>query len=129
MEAAGPPAQESLDAITQGIRRETGEALAYVLVDQQAVLVNVPLQGERGDFAYIEELGDRLAERVDAAGVGEFDGNMIGKDLGILYLYGPDADRLWEAIEGVLHSVSLPAGAYVVKQYGPPGSPETQLRL
>jgi hypothetical protein len=98
-------------------------------VDEQAVLVNVPLQGTSGDFAYLEELGDRLAERVEAAGVGEFDGNMIGKDLGVLYLYGPDADRLWEATEGVLRSASLPPGAYVVKQYGPPGSPETRLQL
>jgi hypothetical protein len=98
-------------------------------VEQQAVIVNVPLKGASDDFASMQELGDRLREHVEAARVGEFDGDMIGKDRAMLYLYGPDADRLWEAMEGLLRSASLPAGAYVVKQYGPPGSPETRIDL
>lgn len=95
-------------------------------MEEQAVLVNLPLKGSSDDFASVQELGERLRKHVEAAGVGEFDGDMIGKDRAILYLYGPDADRLWGAIEGLLRSASLPAGAYVVKQYGPPGGPETR---
>ena len=91
--------------------------------------MNVPLRGASGDFERLQELGDELAARVEAAGAGEFDGDLIGEDLGILYLYGPDADRVWLAIEGVLRAALLPAGAYVVKRYGPPGSPETQIDL
>jgi hypothetical protein len=99
------------------------------LTEDHAVIVNVPLRGASGDLEKLQELGDALAARVDAAGVGEFDGDLIGEDLGILYFYGPNADRLWPAIEGVLRAALLPAGAYVVKRYGPPGSPETQIDL
>jgi len=50
--------------------------------------MKVPLQGASGDLAYLEELGERLAERVQAAAVGVFDGDLIGEDLGVIYLYG-----------------------------------------
>jgi len=99
------------------------------VVDDQAVLVNVPLQGAAGDFADLHELGERLADRIEEAGAGEFDGDMIGKDRAVIYLYGPDADRLWHAIDGVVRAASLPVGAYVVKRYGPPGSPEARIDL
>jgi len=98
-------------------------------VADQAVIVNVPLRGARRGAVSLTELGDRLAELVDAAGVGEFDGDLIGEDLGVLYLYGPDADRLWDAIEGEVESASLPGGSYVVKRYGDPGDPETRVDL
>jgi hypothetical protein len=98
-------------------------------MDRQAVIVNVPLRGRSDDFADLEELGEQLAECVQTAGVGELDGDLIGQDWGIIYLYGPDADRLWQSIEGLLHAARLPAGAYVVKQHGPPGSSETRIDL
>jgi hypothetical protein len=103
--------------------------VALTLVNDQAVIVNVPLHGAGGDFADLQDLGERLAERVDAAGVGEFDGDMVGEDRGVIYLYGPDADRLWLAVEDVLRAASPPAGTYAVKQYGPPGSQETRVDL
>jgi len=98
-------------------------------MEDHAVIVNAPLQGASGEFENLHELGDQLAARVEAAGVGELDGDLIGEDLGILYLYGPDADRVWLAIEDLIRAASLPAGAHVIKRYGPPGSPETQIDL
>jgi hypothetical protein len=98
-------------------------------VDEQAVVVNVPLHGARGDFAYLQDLGERLAERVDSAGVGVFDGDLIGLDQGVLYLYGPDADRLWEAVEDLVREASLPAGSYVLKRHGGPGELEMRIDL
>lgn len=98
-------------------------------MESQAVIVNLPLQGAGGDFALMEGLGERLAERVEAAGAGEFDGDLIGRDWAVLYFYGPDADRLWAAMEDVLEPASLPPGSYVVKQHGPPGGPETRIEL
>jgi len=94
-----------------------------------AVIVNVPLQGADGEFELVDGLGERLRERLESTRAGEFDGNLIGQDWGILYLYGDDADRLWDAIESEVRAASLPAGTYVVKQYGPPGGRETRIDL
>lgn len=45
------------------------------------------------------ELEDRLENAIAAAGAGEYDGNEMAVDgeHGVLYMYGPDADRLYEA--------------------------------
>jgi len=66
------------------------------------------------------ELEDELIEAIDSAGVGEFDGNLIGGDEVVLYMYGPDADTLFAAIEPVLANLPPPRGSYAVKRYGPP---------
>jgi hypothetical protein len=67
-------------------------------------------------------LEDELAEAISDADVGEFDGNEMaanGSD-GLLYMYGPDADRLYETVRPLLESCSFTRGAKVVKRYGPP---------
>jgi hypothetical protein len=68
-------------------------------------------------FALEEEL-----ERAIPPGVGELDGNEMAVDLsdGTLYLYGPDADALWHAIEPVVIAASFIQGAIVRLRYGPP---------
>lgn len=80
------------------------------------------------DFKYAhDELGPlfrievQLEAAISQAGVGEFDGNDIAADLsrGNLYMYGPDADRLFEVIRPLLET-SFPLGAIVTLQYGPP---------
>ena len=91
--------------------------------------MNVPLRGASGDFELVDGLGERLREHLEASAVGEFDGNLIGQDWGVLYLYGPDAESLWQEIEDVVRAASPPPGSYVVKQHGPPGGPETRVDL
>jgi hypothetical protein len=96
-------------------------------VPEHAVIVNVPLRGASGDFELVDELGERLREHLEGSGVGEFDGNMIGRDLGVLYLYGADADRLWQEVAPLVREAALPAGAYALKRGGPPGSAEIRV--
>ncbi len=68
------------------------------------------------------ELEDQLERAISAADAGEFDGNEVATDGsdGYLYMYGPDADKLFAAVEPVLKSSSFMAGATVTKRYGPP---------
>ncbi len=98
-------------------------------VSDQAVIVNIPLRGGGGAFDLVGDLGDRLHEHLKRSAVGEFDGNLIGEDLGVLYLYGPDADRLWQEIEPLVRDATLPGGTYVLKRAGPPGDAETRIDL
>ncbi len=93
---------------------------------EHAVLVRLP---GAGAVASLDALEDALITAIDTAGVGEYDGNAAGPDEVILYMYGPDADELFDAIEEVLGTSDLPTGAYAVKRYGPPGSAEVRVDL
>lgn len=66
---------------------------------------------------------------ITATGVGEFDGNLVGTDDATLYMYGPDADRLFAVVEPILRAARLPAGSLIVKRYGEPGAREEQVGL
>ena len=107
-------------------KRQAAGAHADIPSDQ-AVLVQIalPTDGEIG----LDEIEDPLIEAIDRAGVGEFDGNEIGPDGATLYMYGPDADRLFSAVEPVLRSASLPAGSHAVVRYGGPGAEARRVEL
>ncbi len=94
---------------------------------QHAVLVHI-LAPSEGQLS-LDVIEDPLIEAIEAAGVGEFDGNLIGPDDAVLYMYGPDADRLFAAVEPTLRDARLPPGSYVVLQYGGPGSEERRIDL
>jgi hypothetical protein len=86
---------------------------------EHAVIVHFLNYGST-DLQRLFALEERLEEAIDAAGVGEFDGNEIATDGsdGYLYMYGPDADRLFEVVRPILESVDFTRGAHVTKRYG-----------
>lgn len=98
----------------------------------QAVLVYMDGQNlpdevyEEYDLSTIE---DQLIEVIEKGGLGEFDGNEIGQGEAILYMYGPDAERLFSGIESVLRAYPLCKGARVVVRSGGLGAPEREVRL
>ena len=71
----------------------------------------------------VYDIEDQLIEAVETAGVGEFDGNLMGPGEVVLYAYGPDADALFAVMEPILRSVPA-REAYAIKRYGEPGDPE-----
>jgi hypothetical protein len=80
----------------------------------------------RGAVGPLRETESRLDAAIRSAGAGEYDGDEVATDLsdGLLYMYGPDADRLYAAIRPVLESAAFMRGATVHVRYGPPGSHE-----
>ncbi len=94
---------------------------------EQAVLVHF-IYGSK-DFSRIFILEDRLEKIITEAGVGEYDGNEIaidGSD-GTLYMYGPDADALFEAVRSTLEETDFMRGAQVRLRYGSPwGNPRVK---
>jgi hypothetical protein len=89
---------------------------------EHAVIVHLRLTGgplgspEEGDAA--AALGDELESAVEAASAGEFDGDEFGDHKCVLFMYGPDADRLFAAIEPILKDTPLAAGGHAIKRYG-----------
>ncbi len=85
----------------------------------------------RRDLAALREVEARLEEAIKAAGAGEFDGDEIAVDGsdGSLYMYGPDADRLFAAVRPVLEATSFMRGATVRLRYGPPSGGAGEARV
>ena len=99
---------------------------------QQAVLVHLCGTGlpddvyESCDLATIE---DRLTEVIAQQELGEFDGNEVGPTESTLFMYGPNAERLFAAIEPVLRAYPLCQRARVEIRRGGPGAPTREVRL
>lgn len=85
-----------------------------------AVIVN--FQYGSTDLTRIFQLEKLLEDAIEETGAGEYDGNEIAVDGsdGCLYMYGPDADRLFGVVRPILESTDFLQGAKVLLRYGPP---------
>lgn len=98
---------------------------------EHAVIIRIPAPKDESDQIGLGQIEDPLIAALERSGAGEWDGH--GTDLTTgeseIFLYGPDADRLYAAIEPALRDMPLPPGSYAVKQYGEPGARETRVEL
>ena len=88
---------------------------------EQAVIVRFNFPS--GNLDYIFQIEDQLAKAVEGLALGQLAGNEIaldGRD-NLFYLYGPDADKIFTAIEPVLLQWDILSEAKVLLRYGPPG--------
>ena len=80
----------------------------------------------------LHRLEDRLTERLAEAG-GECDGHDITPDLSsvTIYLYGPDAESLFDIARRVVTNAEGVANAVATLRFGPPedGVPQREQRL
>lgn len=103
-------------------------------MEEHCVKVYLKLSNEYGtpeEIEAIHELSDALEEAIQESGAGEFDGDEFGGGECTLYMYGPDADKLFEAIRKSLKSSPAATGGYALKRYGPPkeGVKEARVEL
>ena len=84
--------------------------------------------GSEHERQLIFELEERLERAVDKAGAGELDGNEFGGGEAVLYLYGPDKDRLWAAVEVESRQCPL-RPAFALLRAGGPGTTPEQVQL
>ncbi len=66
-------------------------------------------------------LEEQIERALAAATAGELDGDEVAADGsdGFLYMYGPDADRIFDVVLPVLWSADFMEGAAVTRRYGP----------
>jgi hypothetical protein len=99
---------------------------------EHAVVVHFDYIGST-DLQPLFAVEEKLEAAIEAASAGEFDGNEVAVDGsdGYLYMYGPDADRLFAAVRPVLEACSFMRGARVKLRYGPAesGVPEKRVVL
>jgi hypothetical protein len=94
------------------------------------VLVHLVLAGgEMGspeERATIMKLQDDVSAAIAAAGVGEFDGDEWGANECVLYMYGEDADRLFDAVRPVILKLPPRSGSYAIKRRGDADDPNAK---
>ncbi|MEN3377372.1 MAG: hypothetical protein V7604_2727 [Hyphomicrobiales bacterium] len=90
---------------------------------EQAVLVYLRLIdhpfGSDREREAIFDLEDMLCDAIDGQDVGLFDGEEFGGGRCVLFMYGPDADRLFAVVEPVLKASRFMRSGFVIKRYGP----------
>ena len=113
---------EAASPVTQLPNAKTGTGQT----EEQAVIVYLAGTG-LPDVIYqdydLATLEDRLVDAIAASESGEYDGNEFGADGTTLYLYGPNAETLFAAVESTLRGYPSCQNARIVLRYGPPGSP------
>ena len=94
---------------------------------EQAVIVHFALSdsefGSPEEREAIFAFEDQLEQAIAKASAGEFDGNEFGGGECVLYMYGPDADRLFAAVEPLLKGFPPAAGGHAIKRYGAASDP------
>src|ERR1700761_8036558 len=91
---------------------------------EEAVIVTLngkDLPQEVYDKHDLSTLEDSLIEALSGSELAEFDGNEVGEDSVVLYLYGPDSEKLFARIEPILRDYPLCQSAQVVIRRGKPG--------
>ena len=78
--------------------------------------------GDDDEEAPIFVLDGKLRAALHATGLGEMDGHEWGGGYFTSYMYGPDADRLFEAVAAIILTFPARRGSYVVKRYGAVGA-------
>lgn len=97
---------------------------------EHAVIVHLRLDddgfGSAEKRESINELQDALAAAIDKAEAGEFDGDEFGEGECVLFMYGPDADVLFDTIKPILKKSPHSKGGFAIKRYGEAGDPKAK---
>lgn len=106
---------------TSGGSQEVGPQEHAVLIHLCYIADEAGFSTDPGFGSRCGELEDRLHEHLSGNPVGECDGNEFGDGRCRVYLYGPNADRLWDEVEPIVRETVWPQGSHAVKRYGEPG--------
>jgi hypothetical protein len=98
---------------------------------EQALLLRLRLPENQADdeAPVIVALEEAIESALRRHRAGEFDSHDLRDGIWTLYLYGPDANRIFESIEGVLRGARLDPSSHAVLRYGGRGSREERIPL
>jgi hypothetical protein len=101
--------------------------------EEQALIITIPLHsgktGNADELKRLYALEDQLIVAMKESGAGEYDGNEIGEGVFTIYIYGPNADRLFAVVRPILKKFRPPTGSYLIKRYGKPGSKQDRVAI
>lgn len=77
----------------------------------------------------IHQFTDKLAEVIRKSGMGVFDGDEFGNGECGLFMYGLDADQLFNVVEPLLRTWEPIKGGYAIKRYGAPAGQSERIEF
>jgi hypothetical protein len=98
-------------------------------VYEHAVIIH--FQYGKDNLEPLYEIADRLEHILKGKNIGEYDGHEIAVDYsdGFLYLYGTNAERLFNEVKETLESTDFMARANVKLRFGPPEDGVQEIEL
>jgi hypothetical protein len=96
----------------------------------QSVVVYFRFDGD--DETPVLALGQQLTAALAQSQAGVYDGHelaLLDSDDGYLFMCGPDADILFEAVQPVLEASNLTRGGKATLRYGPPELDDVDERI
>lgn len=99
------------------------------MIDQSAASLDnaqsviVAFRCSSDDLEQVYALERQLTQAIVDAGAGVYDGHevaLLDGDDAYLFMYGPDAEKLFQSVQPILASASLLTGAMVTLRYGSP---------
>ncbi|MCT2587912.1 hypothetical protein [Actinophytocola gossypii] len=100
-------------------------------LSENAVIVHFKLSDDDFGSGYerdeVRALGRKIENALRAAGIGELDGDEFGGGEAALFLYGPDANALYESISTLLRNNTIRPD-YVILRYGEADDPVAKER-
>ncbi|MGZ9274868.1 MAG: hypothetical protein ACXW34_09015 [Nitrospira sp.] len=101
--------------------------------NSEAVIIRLKLSddncGEWSEREATYAVEDRLSEVLKQSDIGELDGHEFGGGFATLFLYGPSARPIAEAILPTVQATTPRPGSLFTKRFGPPGSREETIAL
>jgi hypothetical protein len=93
---------------------------------EHAVLIH--LKTSDIEFDQVAETENELIKAVQEEGLGEVEGHELAVDGSevVYYVYGPDADALFAAVEPVIRRFPAREGSYVIRRYGDVDDPDAR---
>ncbi len=92
--------------------------------EEHAVLLHIRLGddafGLPGETDQCHALQDELRAAIEESATGMVDGDEFGDGKCVIYMYGPNADALWDSIAPVLEKKPFRKSSYAIKRYGGP---------
>jgi hypothetical protein len=114
-------------AVSEGLLEDTNAW--RTTLSEHAVIVKFDYGST--DLSALFELEDQLEALLEDSSVGEYDGHEIAVDGsdGLLYLYGPDADALFNKVKPTLAASANIRNAVATLRYGPPNDDTPRVTL
>jgi len=113
------------------LRGRVRRAAARAGAQEQALLLRLRLtQSQAGDETpAIVALEEAIESALREHRAGEFEGHDLRDGVWTLYLYGPDAQRIFESVEGVVRGARLDPSSHAIMRFGERGAREERVPL
>jgi hypothetical protein len=118
-------------AVWRNLRGRVRRAAMRAGGPEQALLLRLRLPESQAadETATIVALEEAIESALRVHRAGEFEGHDLRDGVWTLYLYGPDAERIFESVAEVARGARLDPGSHAILRFGGRGAREERISL